>query len=274
MVTGEVTSKKGAIFAVYALVFLAFVAWEFSEIMASYHSAGKVISVNLTRNTFALLDFRPPQGPTSAIIIFASGDGGWSELEENISLTLEHHGYEVIGINSNAYAETDYDLPTLQADYDRIIQKAEERYGSRRTPVILAGWSMGAAQVIAAAGGPHRPRDLAGLLLLDPCSRGRYGLRLLDRTDFLPTGPGTFAVDQFAKAMGTLRVVQWHAAEDSIDSRAWLVSLTAPHEELDFQNTGHYYTNDRANFLAQLIDSIPWILTREPHPVAVTEGKR
>jgi len=242
--------------------------------MASYRSAGKVVSVNLTRNTFSLLDFRPAKGSPRAILLFASGDGGWSELEETVSLALQSHGYEVIGINSNAYAETDYDLATLQADYDRIVQKAETRYGNQPSPVILAGWSMGAAQVIAAAGGPHPPRDVAGLLLLDPCSRGRYGLRLLDRSDFLPTGPGTFGVDEFARTMGDLHVVQWHAAEDSIDSRTWLASLTAPHKEFDFENTGHYYSNDRPDFLARMIGSIPWILTREDHTATAAGGTR
>ncbi len=105
-------------------------------------------------------------------------------------------------------------------------------------PVILGGWSMGAAQAIAAAGGPHPPPGLAGVLLLDPCSRGRYGLRLSDQSDMLPTGPGTFSMEEFTQTMGNLHVVQWHAAQDSIDSRAWLELLTAPHKEYRFRADG------------------------------------
>jgi hypothetical protein len=55
--------------------------------------------------------------------------------------------------------------------------------------------------------------------------------------------------------------VQWHAAEDSIDSRSWLDGLTAPHKEYDFGQTGHYYDTDRADFLTQFADSVNWILT-------------
>jgi len=133
---------------------------------------------------------------------------------------------------------------------------------------------MGAAQAIAAAGGPHPPRNVVGLLLLDPCSRGRYGLRLSDRSDFLPTGPGTFSMDEFASTMGDLHVEQWHAAQDSIDSRKWLSSLTAPHKEFDFEKSGHYYNNDREDFLRRLVNSIPWILSPEQNAVTTTGSKR
>ena len=133
---------------------------------------------------------------------------------------------------------------------------------------------MGAAQAIAAAGGPHPPQGLAGLLLLDPCSRGRYGLRLSDQSDVLPTGPGTFSVEEFAKTMGNLHIVQWHAAQDSIDSRTWLDSLTAPHKEFDFSKTGHYYDNDRADFLNQLVNCVPWIFSPEQSAFTTAGSRR
>ena len=111
---------------------------------------------------------------------------------------------------------------------------------------------MGAAQAIAVGGGPNPPRGLVGLLVVDPCSRGRYGLRLSDRTDFLPTGDGTFGVEEFAQTLGHVCVMQWHAADDTIDSRTWLAELQAPHKEIDFPQTGHYYSEGREDFLRQL----------------------
>ena len=119
---------------------------------------------------------------------------------------------------------------------------------------------MGAAQAIAVGGGPNPPHGLAGLLVVDPCSRGRYGLRLSDRTDFLPTGDNTFGVEDFGNTLGNLRVVQWHADDDTIDSRAWLATLQAPHKEIDFAQTGHYYSEGREEFLRKLVASVPWIL--------------
>ncbi len=185
--------------------------------------------------------------------------------------TLQGRGYEVIGIDFNHYADSDYDLATLQADLGQISHEVGERY-SARPPLILGGYSMGAAQAIAAAGGPHPPAGLIGLLVVDPRSRGRYGLRLSDESNVLPTGPGTFSMEDFSGTMvDGLRVVQWHATEDAIDSRSWLQSLTTPHKEFDFGQTGHRYNNDRADFLTEFGDSVGWIFA-PPHETVSATG--
>ncbi len=263
---------KKASLIFYALFLSGLVAWQTVEISASSAHWGNPVPVNLSRGPFSVLDFPSKTSQTRAIILFGSGDGGWSDFEEVICLTLQKQGYEVIGIDSNAYAKTDYDLATLQADMDTIAQSAKAAHSASPPPVILGGWSMGAAQAIAAAGGPNPPARLEGLVVLDPLSRGRYGLRLADQANLLPTGPGTFGVEDFAKTMGNLHVVQWHADLDSIDSRAWLGMLEAPHREFNFAQAGHSYAQGRAKFLQQLVDSILWISNPGQTDVSTTTG--
>lgn len=208
-----------------------------------------------------VLDFPAKKPETAALILFASGDGGWGSLEEAICHAFQNQGYEVIGIDSAAYAQTDYDLDVLQSDFSKIARTAQAPFGSHPPPLIVGGYSMGAAQAVAVAGGPHPPQGLAGLLLVDPCSRGRYGLRSSDKMDVLPTGPGTFSIAAFSKTIGSLRVVQWHAGEDSIDSSAWLDSLTGQHKIFTFPDAGHDYDTHRENFIRQLVESAGWILS-------------
>jgi pimeloyl-ACP methyl ester carboxylesterase len=265
------TFRKASLF-VYPLLLVGIIAWEAAELTSPYGSVGKSVSIPLARDVFAVRVFKSELPETRAIILFASGDGGWSGFEEAIAKTLQKHGYELVGIDSSVYAETDYDLNILQADYGKIAETMRQPFGKSPPPVIVGGWSMGAAQAIAVAGGPHRPEGLGGVLLLDPCSRGRYGLRLADRSDLLPTGPGTFGAEDFAQSMDGLRVVQWHATKDTIDSRTWLASLTAPYREYDFDKSGHYYDHDRDEFLDKLTASIAWLLAKdEPQ---LTEGGR
>jgi hypothetical protein len=235
---------KKASLIFYGLLVTTVVVWKVVEIEASYHSSGQVVPIGLARGTFHLLEFPSKMPTTRAVVIFCSGDGGWSGFEEEISLALQKAGYDVTGVDSYAYAQTDYNLAMLQTDL----------------PLIIGGWSMGAEQVIAVAGGPKPPPGLVGLLLIDPCARGRYGVRLADQANVLPTGPGTFSMEDFSKTIGNLRVVQWHAANDTIDSRQWLDSLNAPHREYDFAPAGHFYNIDREEFLGQLVLSMEWIL--------------
>jgi phosphatidylglycerol lysyltransferase len=261
--------RKASVF-LYAFLLAVVVAWKTVEIQASYRSEGKVVPVQLTRGVFNLLEFPSNLPTTRAIILFGSGDGGWSGLEEVISQAFQDSGYEIVGIDSCAYAKTDYNMAILQADYGSIAAKVEAPYGRHPPPLIIGGWSMGAEQAAAVGGGPNPPRGLSGLLLLDPLDRGRYGLRFSDQIDLLPTGPGTFSMEQFDTTMGNLRVAQWHAAQDPIDSRRWLQNLKAPHKEFDFGKTGHYYNNDRREFLIQLIGSVPWILSLDHNAVSAT----
>lgn len=261
--------KKASIF-LYVVTLAAIVAWVALQLAAPNGSAGKNVKISLKRGPFSVLDFTPVQSPPKAVILFGTGDGGWSGFEEEICQTLQIHGYEAVGIDSRLYAKSDYTLAILQADINTIAQTILKKYGDNAPPLILGGWSMGAAQAIAAAGGPHPPAGLIGVLAVDPCSRGRYGLRFADESNVLPTGPGTFGMDEFTKTMGNLRVVQWHAVEDPIDSRAWLNTLTAPHKEFDFGQSGHYYNHDRADFLTQLVASVTWIFGPGANAVTTT----
>ncbi len=254
---------------VYTVALIAIIAWVALQMAAPNGSTSTPLTLQLVRGPFTVLDYQPHvHHEPRAIILFGSGDGGWSGFEEAMCKTLQARRYEVVGIDFERYADDDYSLDILQRDMTTIAATIRVRYSDNNPSIILGGYSMGAAQAIAAAGGPHRPAGLIGVLLVDPRSRGRYGLRLLDKGDTLPTGPGTFSMDEFTNTMDHLRVVQWHATEDPIDSRTWLDSLTAAHKEFDFGQTGHHYDNNRADFLTQFADSVDWIL----NPALVMAG--
>ena len=245
-------SRRSIIYAVVgALAVALFLVWQ----LATLHTHGRPLVIQLSRGPFQVLEFAPRKPPVLGIVIFASGDGGWHRLEESICHGLQKHGYDVIGIDSTVYAHTDYDLPTLQADFAAIARTAEALHQGRPLPLIVGGFSMGAAQAIAVAGGPNPPTGLGGLLVVEPLSRGRYGLRAADKLNVLPTGPGTFAVADFERSLGHIRVLQWHAELDQIDSRTWLSGLAVPHEECDFPGAGHCYRPDRDHFVRELVDS-------------------
>ncbi len=256
-------------FAVLSVVYFR----EFCSFMYPPRSSGQAIVINLggspatntPHRSFTVFEFPAAINPPKALILFGSGDGGWTGWEDKVCHSLQTHGYTVLGIDSADYAKTDYDLATLQADYSRIAQTGLNAYESSPPPVIVGGWSMGAAQAIAVGGGPNRPRGLVGLLLLSPCSRGRYGLRVSDVVDILPTGPNTFGVEEFISGLNGLRIVQWHANDDHVDSTAWLPDLTTPHQEYDFPNAGHNYNWASPAFLGEMVPSIDWIL-QPPSP--------
>jgi len=246
---------------IFALVMMAMVIGPFTVRQTPLKTKGRPLKLELNRGTLTVLEFPSKKSTTTALLLFGSGDGGWGELEEEICRAFQNEGYEVIGIDCQAYANTDYDLDTLQSDFRTIAETVYSLDGRHKPPLIVGGYSMGATQAIAVAGGPHPPPGLIGLLLVDPCSRGRYGLHASDRMNFLPTGPGTYAVANFAPTLGSIRVVQWHAEDDSIDSRSWLDLLTTEHKAYIFPHDGHGYDDNREEFIRKLIGSVDWILS-------------
>lgn len=242
-------------------VFLAFAGlaglalWPKSDLQG-----GVSMRVQLQRGPLTIFKYPSRRATTSALILFGSGDGGWEGLERSICHALQEQGYCVAGIDSTVYAQSDYSLDTLQSDYAKIAEAVRGTIKGAQPPLIIGGYSMGAAQAIAAAGGPNPPRGLVGLLVVDPLSRGRYGLRESDQLNVLPEGPGTFSTASFAPAMNGLHVVQWHAENDEIDSQAWLAAVPGPHLSLTFDDAGHTYSVNRAQFVHELAQSVPWIL--------------
>ncbi|HEX4140173.1 MAG TPA: alpha/beta fold hydrolase [Candidatus Methylacidiphilales bacterium] len=253
-------------------IFVLF-CWYILSFFASPASSNPEVTINLKRDKLTVVEYPSQQSQTKAIILFGSGDGGWNSLERAVARALQAHGYDVIGIDSAKYATSDYDLDTLQSDFASLAQIAEKPFAANPRPLIVGGYSMGAAQAVAVAGGPHPPPHLVGVLLMDPLSRGRYGLRTEDQMNVLPSGAGTFAVADFASKIKNARVVQWHAANDTIDSRAWLTSLTVPYKELDQPGAGHTYDVGRDAFLVQLVASADWILGTPAKSVAAADGK-
>jgi hypothetical protein len=219
----------------------------------------------LQRGNFTVYRYLPGQAEFAAhpqaVFIFGSGDGGFDGWEDRVCKSLQADGYEMIGFDCAAYAGTDYTLDILQADMNSIAQNFLSRHGNARPPLILGGWSMGAEQAVPAAGGPHPPQGLTGLLIISPGPRGRYGLRGADRWDVPPTGPGTFALADFSHQLGTVRVIQWDGKWDITGSESWLDSLTAPHKVFDYSYGVHDYGGASDTFLASLKQSLTWILS-------------
>ncbi|MEJ0000208.1 MAG: AcvB/VirJ family lysyl-phosphatidylglycerol hydrolase [Verrucomicrobiota bacterium] len=222
-------------------------------------------TVRLTRGDYALYRYAPGDPALAAhpkaLIIFGSGDGGADGWEDRVCRALQADGYEVISFDCARYAVTDYDLPTLQADMAALARSLPH---DPPVPLILGGWSMGAEQAVAAAGGPDRSPNLAGLLLVSPGSRGRYGLRSPDRWNVPPKGAGTFALTDFATKLGGLRVAQWDGRLDLLDSTAWLNGVTTTHKTFSYTLGFHDYGGASDEFLNQVKQSVAWILSSGP----------
>jgi len=92
------------------------------------------------------------------LVLFTSGDGGWSPFCADIAAHMASTGVTVVGIDVKSYL-VDFATPQkplspedLTRDYDAIAKQSIAQPGvDNKAPLVLAGWSLGAGYSVIAA---------------------------------------------------------------------------------------------------------------------------
>ena len=218
----------------------------------------EIRDVELARGPGKAYLFQGPEKPTAGIV-FASGDGGWSDWESTMCDWLAAEGWRAVGLNCRTYAEADYDQKALADDFAELAKQMNLPPG---TPVFYGGWSMGSVQAVAAAAG-KRPPELKGLLLFSCGLRGRYGLRWQDEAGMAPTGEGTFGLRDFNEAIRGLRVAQYQGGGDLISSTKWIKTLPPPTALYEMAGYNHGFDGLPEDFQPNVRQGLAWLMGDE-----------
>ncbi len=131
-------------------------------------------SITLYRHPMEIRLAKPAKmPPTPILIIYATGDGGWSGVDEKVFYWIAESGRPIAGFSSKNYLKnlgyvsgTDTTTPRrLVRDYRQMIAFALKGLDlPADTPILFVGNSRGAGlSVVAAAQGDLKPH-LAGLI--------------------------------------------------------------------------------------------------------------
>ncbi len=119
------------------------------------------------------LRFSKPKTAGNILVIYATGDGGWRGLDEQIFEWISSWNYPVVGFSSKNYLKNleyvrDSTTPRrLVRDFETIIQFAEQQLGMpESTRIVLVGLSRGAGLDIVAAGQGGLKPNLAGVVAI------------------------------------------------------------------------------------------------------------
>ena len=96
------------------------------------------------------------------LVLFTSGDGGWSPFCADIAAHIAATGTTVVGIDAKSYLvnfaspQKPVSADDLTRDYDTIARLAIDRPGvNAKAPLVLAGWSLGAGYSVIVATQPQ-----------------------------------------------------------------------------------------------------------------------
>jgi hypothetical protein len=217
----------------------------------------------------------PLGGPTvDALVLYASGDGGWFGAAVDMFHRIGGAGYYTVGFSAKAFLKIDRrpDTPMnaeqLAAEYVQILDTARrDLHLQPGTEVILTGWSRGAAFAVLAASAQGAPRGLRGVLAIG-LSEGE-DLEINGPADESDDGVATEAHDHWPfepyalMALLPFRCAVIQATQDNFLVAARARTLFGSDTEkrrlyaVDARN--HRFSGGKDAFDRALIDALGWI---------------
>jgi pimeloyl-ACP methyl ester carboxylesterase len=131
-------------------------------------------SVALYGRPFEMRFFKPPAPPKeNLLIVYATGDGGWGGLGDELFSLIARWGYPAVGFSSKNYlknleyySESGTTTPRrFVRDLETIIADTQARLElPPATRIVLVGLSRGAGLMVVAAGDRSFQSEIAGVI--------------------------------------------------------------------------------------------------------------
>lgn len=174
----------------------------------------------LSRSDFNLpLVFYPAKNSESrSLVIFLSGDGGWLEFEDKLSLTLAADGNQTIGFNSRSYFWDRKTPGKTAADLSRLVGKYARIYHAKT--IILCGYSFG-ADVIPFIFNRMPPRlrsKVPALVMMSPFSTTDFKVHTSDLLNIAADNRPFKVTEEVAKV--NIPIICFYGAEEEPKSIA------------------------------------------------------
>jgi type IV secretory pathway VirJ component len=190
----------------------------------------------LRGRTQSLVRMQSSGSGTSAAVLFLPGDGGWRGAAVRMAQTIASWGYDVYGLDTKKYLEDNcQNAATLSSDGLAQDMRAAARQiaAVAKKPVLLVGWSQGAAMAVAAVAGLEDRSAVRGIVTLGLPESGVLGwdwkatIAVLARRD---PGQPSFSVAPLLPRLTPAKVWMIYGSQDE---------YTQPdHERALFRATG------------------------------------
>ena len=158
------------------------------------------------------------------LVLFTSGDGGWSPFCADIAAHIAATGITVVGIDVKSYL-VNFATPQkpvspeqLTRDYDDIARLALAQPGiDVKTPIVLAGWSLGAGYSVIVASQPEFSLPVSKVVAISLPLYGELAWKPTDAIIYFTHGtPGekVFDARQYLKKLKQTPIVFLNATND------------------------------------------------------------
>jgi len=127
-----------------------------------------------------LIEVPASRGTSDTLVVFVSGDGGWANIDREISKVLAENGMPVAGLNALQYFWTKRTPESGSRDLQSIIDRYLAAWHKPR--VVLAGYSRGADVLpfMISRLPAETQAKIRGIVLLSPSPKVEFEFHIAD----------------------------------------------------------------------------------------------
>ena len=169
--------------------------------------------------------YQQENAKSQPLVLFTSGDGGWSPFCADIAAHIAASGMTVVGIDVKSYLvnfaspQKPVSAEELTRDYDTIAHLAIARPGiDVKAPVVLAGWSLGAGYSVIVASQPEFSLPVSRVIAISLPMYGELAWKASDAIIYVTHGTPNekvFDAHQYLKKLKQTPIVFLNATHDS-----------------------------------------------------------
>jgi len=200
------------------------------------------------------------------LVLFTSGDGGWSPFCADIAAHIAATGSTVVGIDAKQYLvnfaspQKPASIEQLTSDYDALAQLSLAQPGIDRTmPVVLAGWSLGAGYSVIVASQPQFSLPVRRIVAISLPAEGELAWKSTDAVIYITRGTPReklFDAHQYLRKLGQTPIVFLNATDDDNapfgEAQSLYAATTGSKHLYAVKAHGHHFEGGEKEFYRDL----------------------
>ena len=215
------------------------------------------------------------------LVLFTSGDGGWSPFCADIAAHIAASGITVVGVDVKEYLvnfaspQKPIAAEQLSRDYDAIARLSLAQPGiDTKTPLVLAGWSLGAGYSVNVASQPEFSLPVNRIVAISLPIYGELAWKPSDSVIYFTHGTPrekVFDARQYLKKLNRTPIVFVNAINDDnapFTEAKSLYELTPGSKRLyAVKAKGHHFEGGEKEFYQDLDQGLTQIADKTDNKV-------
>ena len=203
------------------------------------------------------------------LVIFTSGDGGWSPFCADVAAHIAATGKTVVGFNAKEYLTTfatsqkPVTPEELTTDYGEIMDAALARTGvDPKARVTLAGWSLGAGYSVLASSDKVLKTRLSRVVAISLPNYNELAWKPTDALIYITHGTPrekVFQAQDYLPKLTPLPLVMLNATNDDtsplVNAQTLFSKATDPRRFFTVAADGHHFEGGEKEFYHDLDES-------------------